>query len=119
MILTDKEKEEFEAIRKTSQYHFYKGYVEQLEKDFDDLQDKYNELVEENKKLKDELQGIKVSKGKSGKYDLPVSQEDFQRLRNQNVLLKKKKDNFERLLEFREEEIKDLKKEIQKLKERR
>lgn len=90
--------EEFEAIKTTAKYEFYKKYVEHLEKDYDELKEKYNVLIRKFKNY------------------VPHDNTDLERLRNQNILLKKKNDNLLNLIYRRNEEIEELKKKIERLK---
>ena len=104
--------EEYKAIVTTSQYVYYKAYVENLEEDYDFLQKRYDDLKEKVKELKS-------CKQKAVQKSIPIEKHDFDRLRNQNIQLRKKYLQFEKLYKARTEEVQELKKEIARLKGRR
>lgn len=90
--------DEVKAIINTYLYKYYQDYVEPLEKEHDALLDKYIKL----KKVEKEY--------------IPIQQEDFTRLRNQNVKLLEKNKRLEFLLDQKDEEIKKLEEEIKQMK---
>lgn len=87
--------DELKAIINTSLYKYYQDYVEPLEKEHDALLDKCKKME---------------------KYYIPIQQEDFTRLRSQNVMLLEKIKRLDFLLEQKEERIQELEKEIDQMK---
>lgn len=74
------EEEEFIALRNTILYKYYKDYVEPLEREFDDLLEENKHLKISNTRYQNKIKGMKKN----------VSQDEFKRLRDQNVMLHEK-----------------------------
>lgn len=110
-LLTDKE---IEALEKTAQLKFYKDYVEPLEKERDELADEVDDLKE---KLRTSKMHISRLQNKIDRKPIENTQDDFTRLRNQNIAIKNKLDDARRVLDRKDREIVGLKIEIHKLKE--
>lgn len=72
--------EEFIALKNTILYKYYKDYVEPLEREFDDLFEENKHLKMSNTRYQNKIKGMKKN----------VSQDEFKRLRDQNVMLHEK-----------------------------
>lgn len=81
-------KQEVEALITTFFYKYYKDYVEKLEIEYD-------ELEEENRKLKHEVTRLR---NKQKGYSKPFLQQENERLRKQNVELNEKNKQLRELL---------------------
>lgn len=93
--------EEFEALSVSSKYKFYKDYVEQLEKDHDELLDENEKLKKKNKALKMENTKLKNKVIGLKKGTLPIHEADFKRLREQNIKLLDENKSLKRIIAFR------------------